>query len=369
MPTPPTNLILEIPSQLGDSCPVECKHCIHRNVVASAEPKLTPDQILDLIQQGRDMGVEYVNIYPHQGDISLEPPDEILAYFRCAQTLGLKTKSVTSGMNPLRLEQVLPFISRLALSVDALDEPTYSTLRPVRNYNGLMNSLELLKVYRKSGKEIFITALVMVNRMTIDNIEQRVADIVALGLFNKIKLLEMLPIGGARRLKSQALARKSDLQRLAMIKKNYQHQGLRVGVPLWRIEADRRGCQLGGKDLVVGPRGELAGCTLMFYLNHQTGNVHSVCLEKAWRDNFAWFREKSKRPVADVCHACPFFQADLCWGGCLARGIIFGHDAEVQRACGVRTPDDARRLYEQYLLASQHGSGSMFPLNAELSSI
>ena len=98
---PSTNLILEIPSQLGDACPVKCKHCIHRNVLPSSDSKLTPEQILDLLRQGRALGIEYANIYPHQGDLTLEPPDEPVEYFRCAQALGLKTKTVTSGINPL----------------------------------------------------------------------------------------------------------------------------------------------------------------------------------------------------------------------------------------------------------------------------
>lgn len=335
---PPTNLILEIPSQLGDVCPVECRHCIHRNGLPSIEPKLSIDQIKDLILQGQALGIEYVNIYPHQGDLTLEPPDEPIEFFRYAHTLGIKTKTVTLGISPQGLEMFLPFLSRLALSVDALDKPTYVKLRTVKNYNALMESIELLKGYRKSSPGIFITALVMVN---------------------------LLPIGGARRLKKQALAKKSDLKRLAMIKQYYQSQGLRVGVPLWRIENDRRGCQLGGKDMVVGPRGELAGCTLMFYLNKKSGNVHTVSLAEAWQENFSWFREKSQRPVAKICLAYPFFHADLCWGGCLARGLIFGREVEVHRACGVCTPDDAWRLNQEYLQTLQQDTPGLFPLNIE----
>jgi radical SAM protein with 4Fe4S-binding SPASM domain len=331
---------------------VACKHCIHRNVQPSSDGKLTPDQILDLIRQGQALGVRHVNIYPHQGDITLEPPGPLQEYYQYALSIGLKTKTVTSGINPHGLERFLPYLSRLALSVDALDEPTYIKLRTPKNYKGLMASLELLKAYRRSGEDIFLTALVMVNQQTLDSIEKRVADIAALGLFDKIKLLEMLPVGGARKLKEQALSQKADLNRLANIKQNYQLQGVHVGTPTWRIETDHRGCQLGSKDLVIGPHGELAGCTLLFYVNHLSGNIHDISLAEAWQINFAEFREKANRPVAEICKTCPFHQADLCWGGCLARGIIFGREAEVQRACGVRTPEDAQQLYQEYLQTS-----------------
>jgi radical SAM protein with 4Fe4S-binding SPASM domain len=252
----------------------------------------------------------------------------------------------------------------LALSVDALDEPTYVKLRPPENYAGLLGTLELLKGYQESGAHIFLTALVIVNHQTIDSIENRVADIAALDLFDKIKLLEMLPIGGGRSLKMHALTHKSDLERLAAIKKSYQRRGQRVGVPLWRIENKSRGCQLGKKDMVVGPHGELAGCTLLFYLNEQVGNVHRVSLAEAWQNNFSSFRQKEQRQPAAICRACPFFTADLCWGGCQARGSIFGREAEVQRSCGVRTPEDGEWLFQTYLQSLQRGAGSIFPLSA-----
>ena len=72
MLAPPTNLILEVPSQLGDLCPVACQGCIPRNVLSSLEPILAPDKIKDLSRQGQAVGVDYVNIYPQQGDLSLD---------------------------------------------------------------------------------------------------------------------------------------------------------------------------------------------------------------------------------------------------------------------------------------------------------
>ena len=171
----------------------------------------------------------------------------------------------------------------------------------------------------------------------------------------------MLPIGGARRIENQALTQKSELNRLAMIKKRYQLQGVRVGVPLWRIENMHRGCRLGSKDFVIGPRGEMAGCTLLYYLSYLSGNIHTTTLAEAWQTTFAVFRDKVLRPVADICHICPFYQADLCWGGCLARGLIFGHEAEVRRSCGIQTAEEAHRLYQEYIHSIQQHAYEIYP--------
>lgn len=279
---PPENLVVEIPGTPG-GCSARCRHCIHRNVVPGDAPDLTDAEIVDLLTQGRAMGIPHLNIYPHQDDLCYVPAG------RLARVAAARAK------NPA------------------------------------------LRVH----------ALVMVNRGTLDGIEERVARLVTLDLFQKIKMLELLPIGEAESRGDDALWEHAELDRLAALKARYAGQ-VRIGTPLWRVEAGgRRGCRLGHKDLVVGPQGQIAACTLLFYLNQILGNVRERPLAETWRTRFAHLRHKQTRPIPVGCRSCALYEQDLCWGGCLARRLIFGDEAEIARSCGVRDPDASRALVVQ----------------------
>ncbi|MBD3792656.1 MAG: hypothetical protein IE889_00650 [Campylobacterales bacterium] len=67
---PPKCLILELPSQRAD-CPIKCLHCIHKSVKSSPYPKLVHNEIIKILKEGRQIGIEYLNIYPHNDEISL----------------------------------------------------------------------------------------------------------------------------------------------------------------------------------------------------------------------------------------------------------------------------------------------------------
>lgn len=357
--SPPTNLIFEIPSGHGDTCPVGCNHCIHPNAQLSDHPPLTDPQVLDLLAQAARMGVTFANIYPHEGDISLEDPARMTGFLAHARQMGLQTKSVTSGISPRGLESLLPHLNRLAVSVDSLDRTTYTELRPPRNFAALMDTLDMLQSAHRRGATPLLTALVMVNKRTLESLEQRVAEIVALELFDRIKLLELLPLGRAGNLQDLALTDKADLERLARLREHYQARGVRVGVPLWRVEHNHRGCQLGFKDFVVGPHGELAGCTLMFYLNQVVGNTHNTSLRTAWQVNLDGYRSKEHRPVSETCAECTLFAHDLCWGGCAARNLIHG-EAERLRGCGVITRQDSLDLLAAFQKVEASNPGGKF---------
>ncbi|MEJ5225609.1 MAG: SPASM domain-containing protein, partial [Anaerolineales bacterium] len=184
-------------------------------------------------------------------------------------------------------------------------------------------------------------------------------DIVALRLFDRVKLLELLPVGRAGNLKDLALTEKADLDRLARLREHYQARGVRVGAPLWRVEGNHRGCRLGYKDFVVGPHGELAGCTLMFYLNQVIGNTHDTSLQAAWQVNIDPYRHKENHPVSETCTECALYARDLCWGGCVARNLIHG-EVERLRSCGVVTSQDSLNLLAAFQQAETRNPGGKF---------
>jgi radical SAM protein with 4Fe4S-binding SPASM domain len=330
---PPANLVLEFPGSQG-GCRARCRHCIHQNLRPSGDPDLTDAEVFDLLAQGRALGIRHLNIYPHHDDVCFMPAERVVPLFVGAAASGFRVKTVTNGTEPRAVQRLLPYLYRLAISVDALEPDTYGQLRDPALHEAMVETLALVAEARAQNPELRVHALVMVNRQTLDNIEKRVARLVELELFNKIKLLEMLPVGEAARLSDDALRMQTDLDRLAALKARYAGS-VRIGTPLWRVEADGgRGCRLGFKDLVVGPQGQLAPCTLLLYLNETLGSVRRQPLGEAWRSRFSDLRSKETRPMPDSCRTCELYCRDQCWGGCLARRIIFGDANEIARSCG-----------------------------------
>ncbi|MBN1348588.1 radical SAM protein [candidate division KSB1 bacterium] len=344
---PPESLIFELPGR-DTGCPCNCKHCIHRNVLPGAFPNLTHEEILKILQEGRALGIESLNIYPHYDEISI-PPYKSHPYLKIGFKLGYKVKTVSNGTNPEGISRILPYIYRLAISTDAFDKNIYGLLREREKHDGLMETLKMLKSYRKKHK-ILLTGLVMVTRDTLDSLEERVEQIVHLDVFDKIKLLEMLPIGEAANIAEQAFYSHDDFQQLVQVRAKFLNR-VRFSATSWRIrENGRRGCQLGAKYFVIGPQGQIAGCNILFYLNRIVGNVREFdSLAEIWTEALDVYRQKSSRPVGNICQACRFYEENLCWGGCLGRMIIFGRENEINRSCHILNREDSEKLYNHYI--------------------
>ena len=350
----PKTLVFELPSP-RNGCPLACLHCIHKNVNASTYASLNHNEIVKLLKEGREMGIEFLNIYPHDDEISLTPI-HALPYVKLGYELGYKVKTVSSGVNAEGIKELLPYLYRIALSVDATEVSTYGSMRQMQYHKGVLESIEVIKQY-KQFKKILVTALVVVNKETLVGIEDEVEKLYQLDVFDKIKILEMLPIGSAKVLKHQALTNQDQLNRLAMLRHKYAKK-VDIGTPLWRVRKEqKRGCQLGYKDMVIGPHGELAGCSLLFYLNRLVANIRDYnLLKNAWKEGFDTFRHKENFRVSAVCVECEFYKHDLCWGGCGARSEVFGRGNEIERSCGINNAEESKRLYQRYLNSEKVGS-------------
>ncbi|CAA6804178.1 MAG: Unknown protein [uncultured Sulfurovum sp.] len=344
---PAKTLVLEVPSP-REQCPIACLHCIHKNVEKSTYEKLSHEELVKLLKEGRDMGIEFLNIYPHDDEISLEPM-HVLPYIKLGHELGYKVKTVSSGTNVEGIKKLLPYLYRIALSVDAMNVRAYTSMRHERYHNGLLASIKAVEEYKKEHT-LKATALVVVNKETLEYIEEEVESIYQLQIFNKIKVLEMLPIGTAKNLSYQELDSKEHLDKLALLRTKYEKK-VDIGTPLWRIRKDeQRGCQLGYKDLVIGPNGQLSGCSLLFYLNNLVGNLRGYeTLGEAWEKAFDFFRHKENFKVEALCKSCEFYKHDLCWGGCGARALIFSPEKELERSCGIESAEHSKALYKEYL--------------------
>ncbi|CAA6813054.1 MAG: Unknown protein [uncultured Sulfurovum sp.] len=349
---PAKTLVFELPSP-REQCPIACLHCIHKNVEKSSYEPLSHEEIVKILKDGRNMRIEFLNIYPHDDEISLDPI-HALPYVKLGHELGYKVKTVSSGTNAEGIKKLLPYLYRIALSVDAMSVRAYTSMRHERFHNGLLASIKVVEEYKKEHT-LKATALVVVNRETLERVEEEVESIYQLNIFNKIKVLEMLPIGTAKSLSYQELDSKEHLDKLAALRTKYERK-VDIGTPLWRVRKEQqRGCQLGYKDLVIGPNGQLSGCSLLFYLNNLVGNIRAYkSVGEAWEKAFDFFRHKENFQVEDICRSCEFYKHDLCWGGCGARSLIFGAKKELTRSCGIESAEHSQELYEEYLKSEKH---------------
>lgn len=343
---PPKNLIIEVAGR-ETGCPMQCKHCLHKSKIDAKYPPLTEQQIFEIIQQGKNYHIEFLNLYPHDDEISF-PPYYAHQFLKYGHKSGFKVKTVSNGANPEGIERMLPFLYRLAISVDSLDPERYAEFREQERLQALRDTLDLLHQYQKTHT-INLTALILIDQNTIDSLDKTIPEILNLNLFNKIRIQELLPVGNGENLSNQVLDASPLTEKLVQLTHTYASV-IDFGTPLWRVKSKGRSCRLGYKDMVIGPAGQLAGCSLLFCINHLSGNIQEFgSLAAAWEVGFADFRNKANRLLPSICHDCELFQHDLCWGGCLARALIFGYPTEIDRSCGIQNHDDSVKLYQQYL--------------------
>lgn len=355
---PPKNLIIEVAGR-ETGCPMKCKHCLHKSIIDAKFPLLTDQQIFDLIKQGKQYNVEFLNLYPHNDEISF-PPFYAHQFLKFGYELGFKVKTVSNGANPEGIEQMLPFLYRLAISIDSLNPEHYAEFREKERHQALLDTLHLLHQYQKTHT-INLTALILINQHTIDSLEVTINEILNLKLFNKIRIQELLPLGNAVNLSDLVLDTQPFTEKLVQLTRTYASI-IDFGTPLWRIKPKGRSCRLGFKDMVVGPAGQLAGCSLLFCINQLVGHIQEFdSLAQAWEIGFQGVRDRQKRPLPPVCQVCEFYKQDLCWGGCLARSLIFGYPTEIDRSCGIQNHTDSIRLYQQYLKNKAKGTNFYRP--------
>ncbi len=346
MINPPKNLIVEIPGR-ETGCPMQCKHCLHKSNIDAKYPPLSEQQIIDIIRQGKKYRIEFLNLYPHDDEISF-PPYSAHEYLKFGHKSGYKVKTVSNGANPEGIERMLPFLFRLAISVDSLDPDIYSEFREKSRHQAVLETLNLLKRNQQKNP-INLTALILVDQNTLNRLEKTIDAIIRLNLFNKIRIQELLPLGDAENLADLLLNAQRFTEKLKELTRRYAPE-IDFGTPLWRIKPNGRSCRLGFKDMVIGPAGQLAGCSLLFCANHLTGYIQEYeSLAQAWEIGFQPFREKENRPLPEICLNCEFYKRNLCWGGCLARALILGYETEINRSCGIRNRADSLQLYRQYL--------------------
>ncbi len=358
MMKPPKNLIIEVAGR-ETGCPMKCKHCLHKSTIDAKYPPLSEQQIGDIIRQGREYNIKYLNLYPHNDEISF-PPFYAHQFLKFGYEIGFKVKTVSNGANPDGIERMLPFLYRLAISVDSLDPGRYGEFREKERHQALCDTLNLLHKYHKTHA-INLTALILVDQNTIDSLETTIREILNLNLFNKIRIQELLPLGNAENLSNQVLDARPFTEKLGQLTRMYTSV-IDFGTPLWRINPQGRSCRLGFKDMVIGPAGQLAGCSLLFCINQLAGNIQEFgTLVQAWEVGFQVFRKKQNRPLPLICYDCEFYKQDLCWGGCLARALIFGYPTEIDRSCGIQNHDDSVKLYQQYLEHKIKGSNFYKP--------
>ena len=257
---PLRRVTFELPSKSAH-CTMGCSHCIHE-ASESSQAELSLPEIVRLLEEGETLGAKSVVLYPHRSDVTLNF-DRYEPLFAKARSLGYRIKSITSGADPAGMKELLPWVDQLSISVDSLDKKEYCHVRSEVGYTALLKSLVLLGEER-SKRRLQTTALVMVDTSTAASIERRCDEIWATGLFDRIKIREILPLGRAKSTNFVPLC-DEEVLRVSELNSQYYRE---------RVQGSARCCSSSGKsDLVIGPCGELTDCVLLYYENEAGQNI------------------------------------------------------------------------------------------------
>ena len=279
-------LIIELPSY-EEHCQMGCKHCIHEESNYEEGVSLTEKEIVGLLEEGRKLGFEKVILYPHRSDVTLNFK-QYKPFFKKARELGFWIKSITSGASHEGMKALLPWVDQLSFSVDSLDRDEYTHFRSTRAYANLWLSLDHI-AHERSLRELPVTALVMVDKSTMNTVERRCKEIWNMGFFDRIKVRELLPLGKAKKEEFHAL-NDDEVLHVSLINQHYGEQQKsedsrdaracrfkchnRIVLP----EVVSRGCcsSFFQRDtLVVGPHGELSDCVLLYYMQKEGDNLRT----------------------------------------------------------------------------------------------
>ena len=341
LPNPPATVTLELAASVV--CPVACPHCSHRAVppLLADTPRVDVDMAISLLDQVAALGAGTFVAYPRQGDVSLES-ESYARLFARARALGLHTKTCSSCVDPAALLALLPTLDQITISVDGFDAADYGRLRP----QSLLASVDaFLEGWSRLRPVCRLAANVVATRSFLRSggLERFAAEVVARAAISKLNVLEILP-GPADDYRDERLG-PDELAMLRDLKQRFRGR-LKITVPAWEVgEPGRPSCPVGRDYLVVGPGGEISACVLLLHGGVHLADLFRDGLAAAWRTvsrvarpevRERLFEGPSRFPRAGElapCRGCRLLQEGRCFGGCVARARLFGHQFERARHC------------------------------------
>lgn len=293
-------IIIELPT-VTNHCPMGCRHCIHEESSSTGTP-LTDNEIQSLLFGACSGKAQRITLYPHRQDITLLAK-EYLSYFQYIDTWGIAMKTITAGASPAGLGILLPYLSNLSFSLDSLRRGEYCQFRTTRGYEAMCKSLKVLAQFRKEH-DLVTTALVLVDHETIDTLQRRCEEIWETGLFDRIKVRELLPMGKAA---GEKLLTDDQLLEISSIKSRFCKSDVQA------VQSDKNCCSGWGKyRLSIGPAGEITDCVLLFYSGKAAKNIRSY-------PNIGEMFTTLQRGESSI-QQCE--EHVKCGGGCLARELL-----------------------------------------------
>lgn len=348
-PPPPAYVTLELPAAVP--CPAGCIHCSHRAATGpdGGGRRLTIDDAMAIARNAARLGATHFVAYPRSGDISLEP-DRYAPLFSLARSLRLRTKSTSAAVDPDGLLRLVPHLSQLTLSVDGLDPETFSRFRPLWLLERVERFLDAFAALPTPPCRLAANMVLTRSLMASGAFARSLDEVVARGLFFKLNVLEILP-GWDADFAAERLG-PDEIAELRRIKAEYRDR-IKITIPSWQRGTPwAPSCPLGRSFLVIGPGGEVSPCVMLLHGGLTVTHLNDeVSLETAWQHirESARFRkarvELFKAPAdfphtSDLaaCRKCSLFVQERCYGGCVARARLFGHECEIARQCGGPLP-------------------------------
>lgn len=348
-------LHLEIPAlrkltiYLTNQCNLSCGYCMF----ASGSPmpdELTTEEILDLVKQGVDMGIQEIVLTGGE-PLEREDLDQIITYIKAnALKLTIDTNGVT-----LTEERIIKWVNlgvnELELNLDGLDRETNDTLRGEGTYDQTMRIIEWCKKHK-----LTFTIASVICKSNFSQHKRMGEYIISLGA-ERYSGSEIRMLG--RALETKEIFELTSEENIEVIlytdlwkQLNCPHRQDKPITDVNPISSEAFDCNIGMAALVISPTGNMIPCGTFPMDQPLCGNIRTKRLQDIWlHDPFLRKIRKLSPQWIEKCDSCVLKY--ICGGGCRALSLKeFGSvdarpDAE---SCGLKKGIFARigEFYTQY---------------------
>lgn len=348
-------LHLEIPAlrkltiYLTNQCNLSCGYCMF----ASGSPmpdELTTEEILDLVKQGVDLGIQEVVLTGGE-PLEREDLDQIITYIKAnALKLTIDTNGIT-----LTEERIIKWVNlgvnELELNLDSFDRETNDTLRGEGTYDQTMRVIEWCKKHK-----LTFTIASVICKPNFSQHKRLGEYILSLGA-ERYSGSEIRMLGRALETKEMfELTREENIEVILYTdlwkQLNCPHRQSKPATDVNPMSGEAFDCNIGMAALVISPTGNMIPCGTFPMDQPLCGNIRTKRLQDIWfHDPFLRKIRKLSPQWIEECDSCVLKY--ICGGGCRALSLKeFGSvdarpDAE---SCGLKKGIFARigEFYTQY---------------------
>ncbi|TDV48937.1 pyrroloquinoline quinone biosynthesis protein PqqE [Actinophytocola oryzae] len=329
---PPLGMLAE----LTHRCPLHCPYCSNPVELVGRRDELTTDQWLDVLDQGRDIGVLQVHL---SGGEPLARRD-LPALVTRASDLGCYVNLVTSGLG-LTAERMDDLVDRglahVQLSVQGPDAVRADRIAGTRAHSHKLTAAALVK-----DRDLPLTVNVVLHKANHD-----VGALIALAErmgADRLELANTQYYGWALRNREALMPTPEQLAEAEPVVRAASER-LRGTMEIVYVVADYyepypKPCMYGwgSRQLTVAPNGDVLPCPAASVIETlRIENVLSRPLREIWYDSESFNAYRGEEWMSEPCRTCDRRAVDF--GGCRCQAFQLLGDASATDPVCSRSPD------------------------------